>query len=94
MKIQQEFKNGDKVENRVAELISVGKDAFSEWLDGLYGATVTDNTIFGKLPKYWEQEFHKDMDALNVSSLMYIIELRMTVKRLIELYTYVQLIGF
>lgn len=47
----------------------VGKDAFSEWLDGLYGATVKDNAIFSKLPKYWEQEFHKDMDALNVSRI-------------------------
>lgn len=64
------MKNGNKVENAVAELISVGKDAFSEWLDGLHGATVTDNAIFNKLPKYWEQQFHKDMDALNVSLVL------------------------
>uniref|UniRef100_A0A8B9BF59 cysteine--tRNA ligase n=1 Tax=Anser brachyrhynchus TaxID=132585 RepID=A0A8B9BF59_9AVES len=27
---------------------------------------VTDNSIFSKLPKFWEGEFHKDMEALNV----------------------------
>lgn len=42
------------------------KDPLSDWLDFKYGATVTDNAIFATLPTYWESEFHKDMDSLNV----------------------------
>lgn len=39
----------------------------SDWLDTKFGSQVTDNSIFSKLPKFWEGEFHKDMEALNVS---------------------------
>lgn len=28
---------------------------------------MTDNSIFSKLPQFWEAEFHRDMAALNVS---------------------------
>lgn len=31
-----------------------------------HGASVTDNAIFNSLPRHFEQEFHKDMDSLNV----------------------------
>lgn len=43
------------------------KDPISDWLDSKYGSTVTDNAIFASLPRHWEQEFHNDMDSLNVS---------------------------
>jgi len=52
--------------NAKAQLLSDGKDLFSDWLDKKHGADVTDNAIFAKLPKYWEEEFHRDMEALNV----------------------------
>jgi cysteinyl-tRNA synthetase len=42
------------------------KDPLADWLDKQFGGTVTDNSIFSELPRYWEAEFHKDMDALNV----------------------------
>ncbi|CAH1163262.1 unnamed protein product [Phaedon cochleariae] len=42
------------------------KDPLSDWLDLKHGSTVEDNAIFSSLPKHWEEEFHKDMDALNV----------------------------
>lgn len=43
------------------------RDLLSDWLDMKFGSQVTDNSIFSKLPKFWEAEFHKDMEALNVS---------------------------
>ncbi|KAL1110117.1 hypothetical protein AAG570_008194, partial [Ranatra chinensis] len=42
------------------------KDTLSDWLDKKFGETITDNSIFSELPAYWESEFHKDMDSLNV----------------------------
>lgn len=48
-------------------MLKSAKDPISEWLDSKFGATVTDNAIFASLPRYWENEFHKDMKSLNVS---------------------------
>jgi cysteinyl-tRNA synthetase len=48
------------------DLLTVTKDQLSRWLDSKYGEDVTENTIFAKLPQYWESDFHQDMDALNV----------------------------
>ena len=48
-------------------LLEEAKDVLSDWLDSLHGSEVTDNSIFSELPKFWEAEFHKDMEALNVS---------------------------
>ena len=31
-----------------------------------HGSEVTDHNIFAKLAKHWEEEYHKDMAALNV----------------------------
>lgn len=47
-------------------MLKSARDPFSEWLDKKYGATVNDNNIFTTLPRYWENEFHKDMKSLNV----------------------------
>ncbi|XP_017667941.1 cysteine--tRNA ligase, cytoplasmic isoform X1 [Pipra filicauda] len=53
--------------NRCHEkLLEEAKDLLSDWLDTKFGSQVTDNSIFSKLPKFWEGEFHKDMEALNV----------------------------
>nr|CAG4638301.1 EOG090X02DZ [Cyclestheria hislopi] len=47
-------------------LLADSKDVLSDWLDQKYGNDVTDNAIFATLPSYWEEEFYKDMQALNV----------------------------
>lgn len=49
------------------DLLKSAKDPLSEWLDTKLGSTVSDNAIFITLPRHWENEFHKDMKALNVS---------------------------
>uniref|UniRef100_A0A673TX55 Cysteine--tRNA ligase, cytoplasmic n=1 Tax=Suricata suricatta TaxID=37032 RepID=A0A673TX55_SURSU len=53
--------------DRCAEvLMEEAKDVLSEWLDSTLGSEVTDNSIFSQLPKFWEEEFHRDMETLNV----------------------------
>ncbi|KAK2099898.1 Cysteine--tRNA ligase, cytoplasmic [Saguinus oedipus] len=47
-------------------LLEEAKDLLSDWLDSTLGSDVTDNSIFSELPKFWEEEFHRDMEALNV----------------------------
>ncbi|XP_029438619.1 cysteine--tRNA ligase, cytoplasmic isoform X1 [Rhinatrema bivittatum] len=47
-------------------LLEEAKDLLSDWLDAKLGSLVTDNSIFSQLPKYWEGDYHRDMDALNV----------------------------
>ncbi|KAJ8390902.1 hypothetical protein AAFF_G00098220 [Aldrovandia affinis] len=47
-------------------LLEEAKDLLSDWLDSQFGSQVTENSIFSLLPKYWEGEYHKDMEALNV----------------------------
>ena len=42
------------------------KDLLSDWLDKQHGASITENEIFSKLPKYWEEKYHQDMEALNI----------------------------
>uniref|UniRef100_A0A3Q2NQY4 Cysteine--tRNA ligase, cytoplasmic n=1 Tax=Fundulus heteroclitus TaxID=8078 RepID=A0A3Q2NQY4_FUNHE len=48
------------------ELLEKSKDLLSDWLDKQFGSEVTENSIFSVLPKFWEGEFHRDMEALNV----------------------------
>lgn len=47
-------------------LLDSSKDLLSDWLDAQFGSEVKENSIFSVLPKYWEGEYHRDMDALNV----------------------------
>uniref|UniRef100_A0A8C8FUL3 cysteine--tRNA ligase n=1 Tax=Oncorhynchus tshawytscha TaxID=74940 RepID=A0A8C8FUL3_ONCTS len=47
-------------------LLEKAKDLLSDWLDAQFGSQVTENSIFSLLPKFWEGEYHNDMDALNV----------------------------
>uniref|UniRef100_A0A3B3HSL7 Cysteine--tRNA ligase, cytoplasmic n=1 Tax=Oryzias latipes TaxID=8090 RepID=A0A3B3HSL7_ORYLA len=47
-------------------LLENSKDLLAEWLDQQFGSQITDNSIFSSLPKYWEGEYHRDMEALNV----------------------------
>lgn len=59
-------------------MLQEAKDTISEWLDTKLGSQVTDNSIFSKLPKFWEEEHHKDMAALNVSRRAYSTKLKRT----------------
>lgn len=56
----------EEVQSCVQVLLEEAKDLLSEWLDARFGSEVTDNSIFSTLPRFWEAEFHKDMEALNV----------------------------
>lgn len=47
-------------------LLAEAKDVLSDWLDSKHGMDISDNAIFASLPRYWEEEFYKDMAALNV----------------------------
>lgn len=56
----------EKIIKAKCDLLNTARSPISDWLDSKYGATVTDNSVFTDLPRYWENEFHKDMKALNV----------------------------
>ncbi|XP_025084999.1 cysteine--tRNA ligase, cytoplasmic-like [Pomacea canaliculata] len=47
-------------------LLDAGRDVLAGWLDKEMGSSVTDNAIFSELPRRFEEEFHKDMEALQV----------------------------
>ncbi|XP_034626134.1 cysteine--tRNA ligase, cytoplasmic isoform X1 [Trachemys scripta elegans] len=57
---------GEEINKHAEKLLEEAKDVLSEWLDTKFGSQVTDNSIFSNLPKFWEEEYHKDMEALNV----------------------------
>lgn len=62
-----EAKAADEAINPLAQvLLENSKDLLADWLDKQFGSQVTENSIFSTLPKYWEGEYHKDMEALNV----------------------------
>ncbi|XP_068174506.1 cysteine--tRNA ligase, cytoplasmic isoform X2 [Antennarius striatus] len=54
------------LQHRAQVLLENSKDLLADWLDKQFGSQVTENSIFSTLPKYWEGEYHKDMEALNV----------------------------
>ncbi|XP_058237319.1 cysteine--tRNA ligase, cytoplasmic isoform X2 [Hemibagrus wyckioides] len=58
--------DGAAVQSQAEVLLEEAKDLLSDWLDSQFGSQVTENSIFSLLPKYWEGEYHKDMEALNV----------------------------
>ncbi|XP_048829421.1 cysteine--tRNA ligase, cytoplasmic isoform X1 [Brienomyrus brachyistius] len=58
---------GDSVVQAHAQLLlEESRDLLSDWLDSQFGSDVSENCIFSILPKFWEEEYHKDMEALNV----------------------------
>ncbi|XP_042216553.1 cysteine--tRNA ligase, cytoplasmic-like [Homarus americanus] len=48
------------------ELLASASSVLGEWLDKQKGRDITDNSIFAELPRHYEEEFNKDMEALNV----------------------------
>ena len=48
------------------QLVESAKDVLAPYLDKLKGSTVTDHHIFQALSQFWENEYFKDMKALNI----------------------------
>ena len=48
------------------QLLVDAKDLLSDWLDKQFGGGITDNQIFAKLPRHWEEMYHQDMENLNI----------------------------
>ena len=49
-------------------LLEASKDVMADWLDSHHGSEVSEKSIFAALSQYWEEQFHVDMDSLNVST--------------------------
>ncbi|KAL3279546.1 hypothetical protein HHI36_017053 [Cryptolaemus montrouzieri] len=66
--LEKSIKSGDnsQIEKAQKEFLVASKDPLSDWLDSKLGHTVTDNAIFSDLPRHWEEEFHHDMENLNI----------------------------
>ncbi|CDW56465.1 cysteinyl tRNA synthetase, cytoplasmic [Trichuris trichiura] len=48
------------------QVVTAGADMLSEWLDSGQKGTVSDHSIFDALSRFYEEDFNKDMAALNV----------------------------
>lgn len=59
-------KSQEEVAAKQKELLASSGSVLGEWLDRQKGKDVTDNSIFSDLPRHYEDEFNRDMDALNV----------------------------
>ena len=70
--IEKITKNPTLPDSDRKELIENCNDVLSTWLDKKDGKKITDNSIFAKLPRHYEGEFHKDMTALNVPQFQFI----------------------
>lgn len=51
---------------QVSSLISVAAEPLSDWLDACLGSEIRDKSIFASLSRQFEEDFHSDMEALNV----------------------------
>lgn len=58
--------DGASSESKRDALLDAAADPVSAWLDSKLGSAVSDHSIFTKLTRHWEEEFYKDMTALNV----------------------------
>lgn len=59
-------KGQDEIQQARKALLEASRDIVADWLDSLHGSEVTDNSIFTSLPRFFEEQFHGDMKALNV----------------------------
>jgi len=50
----------------IEKVLETCVDSISDYLDKNLGSTVTDNSIFDALPRYWEKKYFEDMQALNI----------------------------
>lgn len=56
----------EQIKGAQQQFLEDSRDPLSDLLDTKEGASVNENSIFETLPRHWEDEFHKDMNALNV----------------------------
>jgi len=61
-----EKKSEDVLDTLAKELLVKANDPMSEMLDKQFGAEITDHKIFNALTQHWENEYHEDMNSLNV----------------------------
>ncbi|GES93051.1 cysteinyl-tRNA synthetase [Rhizophagus clarus] len=85
------LEDNDVSQEAAHQLLTGSKDVVSSWLDKEKGHTVTDQKVFRDLAAYWEQDFMKDMELLNVRPCdiltrvsEYVPEIVEYVKRIIE----------
>jgi cysteinyl-tRNA synthetase len=50
----------------IEKVLETCVDSISDYLDKQLGSSVTDNSIFDALPRYWEKSYFEDMQALNI----------------------------
>lgn len=65
-KVGGALKDSNGTEEETLKLLTNARDVLCDWLDFHKGSTVTENEIFATLPRHWEEEFYKDMQALNI----------------------------
>lgn len=63
--------NASEISKHQDQLMASAESVLGEWLDKEKGKEVTENSIFADLPRHFENEFNKDMDALNVCNNVY-----------------------
>ena len=64
--VKEVIEKGKNTSEAQKQLLIDAKDLLSDWLDKKHGAGVSENEIFSKLPRYWEEKYHQDMEALNI----------------------------
>ena len=82
-RVSEAFKLNKGLEEAHKQLLVDAKDIMGDWLDKQFGGNVTENEIFSKLPRYWEEKYHEDMDALNVGLILNFIFDRCACKTLL-----------
>lgn len=60
------LQNSAEASIKQEQLLCSAASVLGEWLDRQKGKDVSDNSIFAELPRHYEEEFIKDMKALNV----------------------------
>ncbi|XP_014218904.1 cysteine--tRNA ligase, cytoplasmic [Copidosoma floridanum] len=58
--------NSEEINKSKEALLYESKDPFSDWLDRKKGDEISEHSIFSKLSQFFENDYHKDMDALNI----------------------------
>ncbi|TPX66703.1 cysteine---tRNA ligase [Spizellomyces sp. 'palustris'] len=58
--------SGSTGKDAADHLLDASRDVVASWIDSKHGHTVTDPKVFREFAAYWEDEYFKDMDALNI----------------------------
>ncbi|KAI8818285.1 tRNA synthetases class I (C) catalytic domain-containing protein [Fimicolochytrium jonesii] len=63
---REQIKSGSSSVESAHALLDESRDIVAAFLDVKEGASVTDPKVFRDFAAYWEEEYFKDMDALNI----------------------------